>query len=65
MALEELENYYQEYEEEEEGEVDLDGELISALDEIERLKLKNRKQKYLIKICKGRIKLRRHYQVES
>ena len=45
MALEELANDFQEYEEEEEGEVDFKEELISALDEIERLKLKNRKQK--------------------
>jgi len=49
MDLEELENDFQEYEEEEEeGEVDLEIELISALDEIERLKLKNRKQKEIL-----------------
>lgn len=44
MALEELENDFQEYGEEEEGEVDIDRELIDTLDEIERFKIKNRKQ---------------------
>lgn len=48
MALEELEDDFWEYEEEEEGEVDLMGELINALDETERLKLKNRKEKETI-----------------
>ena len=42
MAIEELEGLL--LEDEEEGEVDLEGELRSALEEIDRLKLKCRKQ---------------------
>jgi len=43
MALEELEKYCEEYKQEEEGEVDLEGEFISVLDELYRFKQKNRK----------------------
>ena len=46
MALEEDEKDF--LEQEQEGEVYIEGELISALDEIERLKLKNRKQKEIL-----------------
>ena len=46
MAKEELEGYL--LEDEEEGEVDIEGELISALNEIDGLKLKRRKQKYIL-----------------
>lgn len=45
MILEELENDFHEYGEEQEGEEDFWGELMSALDEIERIKLNNRKKK--------------------
>ena len=45
MVKEELEGFL--LEDEEEGEVDLEGELISALEEIDRLKLKCRKHKYI------------------
>ena len=47
MAIEELEGLLLE-DEEEEGEVDLEGELSSALEEIDRLKLKLRKQKDIL-----------------
>ena len=47
MAIEELEGLLLE-DEEEEGEVDLEGELRSALEEIDRLKLKCRKQNYIL-----------------
>ena len=46
MAKEELEGFL--LEDEEEGEVDLEGELRSALEEIDRLKLKCRKQKDIL-----------------
>ena len=46
MAIEELEGIL--LEDEEEGEVDLEGELRSALEEIDRLKLKCRKQKDIL-----------------
>ena len=46
MAIEELEGLL--LEDEEEGEVDLEGELRSALEEIDRLKLKCRKQKEIL-----------------
>ena len=49
MAIEDLEGLL--LEEEEEGEVDLEGELRSALEEIERLKLKCRKQKEILLKC--------------
>ena len=48
MAIEELEGLLLE-DEEEEGEVDLEGELRSALEEIDRLKLKCRKQKDILR----------------
>ena len=47
MAIEELEGILLE-DEEEEGEVDLEGELRSALEEIDRLKLKYKKQKDIL-----------------
>ena len=47
MAIEEFEGLLLE-DEEEEGEVDLEGELRSALEEIDRLKLKFRKQKDIL-----------------
>ena len=50
MAIEDLEGLLLE-EEEEEGEVDLEGELRSALEEIDRLKLKCRKQKEILLKC--------------
>ena len=46
MAIEKLEGPLLEYEEQ--GEVDLEGELISSLEEIDRLKLKCRKQKDIL-----------------
>ena len=46
MAIEEIEGLL--LEDEEEGEVDLKGELRSALQEIDRLKLKCRKKKYIL-----------------
>ena len=46
MAIEELEGLLLEYEEE--GEVDLEGELRSALEEIDRLKRKSIKQKDIL-----------------
>ena len=46
MAKEEPEGLL--LEDKEEGEVDLEGELISALEEISRLKLKCRKQKDIL-----------------
>ena len=46
MAIEELEGLL--LEDEEEGEVDLEGELRSALEKIYRLKLKCRKQKDIL-----------------
>ena len=49
MTKEELEGFL--IEDEEEGEVDLQGELRSALEEIERLKLKCRKQKDILLKC--------------
>ena len=49
MAIEDLEGLL--LEEEEEGEVDLEGELRSALEEIDRLKLKCRKQKEILLKC--------------
>ena len=49
MAIEDIEGLL--LEEEEEGEVDLEGELRSALEEIERLKLKCRKQKEILLKC--------------
>ena len=47
MAIKELEGLLLE-DEEEEGEVDLEGELRSALEEIDRLKLKCIKQKEIV-----------------
>ena len=49
MAIEDLEGLL--LEEEEEGEVNLEGELRSALEEIDRLKLKCRKQKDILLKC--------------
>ena len=46
MAIEELEGIL--LDDEEEGEIDLEGELRSALEEIDRLKLKCRKQKDIL-----------------
>ena len=46
IAKEELEKDLLEFEEQ--GEVDLDGELVSALKEIDRFKLKTRKQKEIL-----------------
>ena len=50
MAIEDLEGLLLE-DEEEEGEVDLEEELRSALEEIDRLKLKCRKQKEILLKC--------------
>ena len=46
MAKEELEKDLLEFEEE--GEVDLEGELVSSLKEIDRIKLKTRKRKEIL-----------------
>ena len=46
MVIEELEGFL--LEDEEEGEVDLEGELWSALEEIDRLNLKCRKHKVIL-----------------
>ena len=49
MAIEDLEGEYAESDlNDEEAEVDMEGELISALEEIDRLMLKKRKQKQLL-----------------
>ena len=49
MAIEDFENEYKgSYLNDEEAMVDMEGELISALEEIDRLKLKKRKQKQLL-----------------
>jgi hypothetical protein len=49
MAKEDYENERIGSEEnDEEGVVDMEGELISALEEIDRLRIKNRKQKQLL-----------------
>ena len=58
MAIEELEGLLLE-DEEEEGEVDLEGELRSALEEIDRLKMKCKKKKgHSSHVCKRRKQLR-------
>ena len=60
MAIEELEGLLLE------GEVDLEGELRSALEEIDRLKLKCRKiERHPPQICKRRKKFRSPHSVES
>ena len=49
MAIENFEGEYVESDlNDEEAEVDMEGELISALEEIDRLRLKKRKQKRLL-----------------